>query len=94
MILIVLQDLVHKLTMGVSGIGIVERVIVLGIPQTLDKAKWESVRKVMIFHFTSQSLPEKGVVFYTLFNVVFDILMLKNSFSTLKSQKCMLKRVY
>jgi len=33
-----------------TGIGIVERVVLLGTPQTLDKDRWESVRKVRIAH--------------------------------------------
>jgi len=44
---------VYNLTLQIAGIGIVERVVILGTPQTMDKAKWESVRKVVIFHLTS-----------------------------------------
>lgn len=33
-----------------AGIGIVERVVLLGTPQNLDTARWESVRKVMPSH--------------------------------------------
>jgi hypothetical protein len=38
---------------GDEGMGIVERVIVLGMPQTLDKATWESVRKVVAGRFVN-----------------------------------------
>ncbi|KAG0621732.1 hypothetical protein M758_3G044400 [Ceratodon purpureus] len=38
---------------GDEGLGIVERVLLLGTPQTLDKAKWESVRKVVAGRFVN-----------------------------------------
>lgn len=38
---------------GDAGIGIVERVVLLGTPQNLDKTRWESVRKVVAGRFVN-----------------------------------------